>query len=156
MPNLFSTRRFSNKSSKSPSGIQNQQSPTSPPTAFSPQMQNSMMQSQQNGSALQDSRPASSATDNSFEFTQRPASHSMPNQTYGNLSRTDQVVLRAFWEYKSEDNKTRDLHFLKFPAFSKYPAHHELVPYCEIYHLVKTSAGAKIISCGSANGVYIG
>jgi len=30
------------------------------------------------------------------------------------------------------------------------------VPYCEIYHLVKTSPGAKIISLGSASGVYIG
>lgn len=80
----------------------------------------------------------------------------MPANTVGNLSRTDQIVLRAFWDFKAEENKMRDLHFLKFPSFSQYPSHRELVPYCEIYHLVKTSPGAKIISLGSANGVYIG
>jgi hypothetical protein len=45
---------------------------------------------------------------------------------------------------------------LKFPFFPQSPTHQDLVPYCEIYHLVKTSPGAKIISLGSANGVYIG
>lgn len=100
----------------------------------------------------------------------------LPSNTIGNLSRTDQIVLRHFWEVKNEENKGRDLHFvsnpisksyvmittehaaqLKFPFFSQYPNHQDLIPYCEIYHLVKTSPGAKIISLGStSNGVYIG
>jgi len=124
-----------------------------------------------------DSRPASAATTSSFDFTNRPISHpvkSLPSNAFGNLSRTDQIVLRHFWEYKYEENKSRDLHFvrgpaftaqsdlanlsfqLRFPFFGQYPAHQDLVPYCEIYHLVKTSPGAKIIGLGSANGVYIG
>lgn len=107
-------------------------------------------------STLHDSRPVSGASDNSFEFTSRPISHAMPASNVGNLSRTDQIVLRHFWEYKFEENATRDLHFLKFPSFGQHPSHKELVPYCEIYHLVKTSPGAKVISLGSANGVYIG
>lgn len=83
-------------------------------------------------------------------------SNAIPQSTVSNLSRTDQIVLRHFWEYKSQENATRDLHFLKFPHFPQNPSHKDLIPYCEIYHLVKTSPGAKIISLGSANGVYIG
>jgi len=47
---------------------------------------------------------------------------------------------------------------LKFPHFPQYPEHNHLLPYCEIYHHIKTSPGAKIISLGtgSSNGVYIG
>ena len=36
------------------------------------------------------------------------------------------------------------------------PTHQDLQPYCEIYHLVKTAPGAKILSLGTASGVYIG
>ncbi|KAK5449308.1 hypothetical protein LTS15_008850 [Exophiala xenobiotica] len=108
------------------------------------------------------SRPVSVNTGSSFDFANRPPPAqyqmtSLPSSTIGNLSRTDQIVLRHFWEVKNEENKARDLHFLKFPFFSQYPNHQDLIPYCEIYHLVKTSPGAKIISLGSANnGVYIG
>jgi len=80
----------------------------------------------------------------------------MPQNPVGDLSRTDQIVLHHFWDEKLQENKARDLHFLKFPFFPQYPTHKDLIPYCEIYHLVKTSPGAKIISLGSANGVYIG
>ncbi|KAI4184463.1 MAG: hypothetical protein LQ346_006119 [Caloplaca aetnensis] len=108
------------------------------------------------GSVQHDSRPVSNGSDASFEFTSRPMSNAIPQSTVSNLSRTDQIVLRHFWEYKSQENATRDLHFLKFPHFPQNPSHKDLIPYCEIYHLVKTSPGAKIISLGSANGVYIG
>lgn len=89
----------------------------------------------------------------------RPISHQhhqVPSSAMSGLSRTDQVVLRFFWEDKYAENAKRDLHFLKFPHFPQYPSHTDLMPYCEIYHLVKTSPGASIISLGSANGVYIG
>ncbi|KAK5948398.1 hypothetical protein OHC33_010572 [Knufia fluminis] len=107
-----------------------------------------------------DSRPISAASNSSFDFLHRPVSHHQPHpvppSTMSGLSRTDQVVLRYFWEDKYADNAKRDLHFLKFPHFPQYPSHTDLMPYCEIYHLVKTSPGASIISLGSANGVYIG
>ncbi|OAG41765.1 hypothetical protein AYO21_04000 [Fonsecaea monophora] len=102
-----------------------------------------------NGTAgsLHDSRPVSAKTSSSFDFANRPPTNyqmtALPHSAIGNLSRTDQIVLRHFWDIKYDENKSRDLHF-------------DLIPYCEIYHLVKTSPGAKIISLGSANGVYIG
>ncbi|KIW88290.1 uncharacterized protein Z519_10857 [Cladophialophora bantiana CBS 173.52] len=110
--------------------------------------------------SLHDSRPVSAKTSSSFDFANRPPTNyqitALPHNTIGNLSRTDQIVLRHFWDVKYDENKSRDLHFLKFPFFPQYPSHQDLIPYCEIYHLVKTSPGAKIISLGSANGVYIG
>ena len=150
-------RRFSRSS-----GVENQkpsvtQNPAqSPPTSYphTPPLANANMMP--NGTAHHDSRPVSSATDQSFEFASRPMSNTLPQATVGNLSRTDQIVLRHFWDYKTEENQTRDLHFLKFPSFSSSPNHKELIPYCEIYHLIKTSPGAKIISLGSSQGVYIG
>ncbi|EXJ66523.1 uncharacterized protein A1O5_10192 [Cladophialophora psammophila CBS 110553] len=102
--------------------------------------------------SLLDSRPVSAKTSSSFDFANRPPTNyqitALPHNAIGNLSRTDQIVLRHFWDVKYDENKSRDLHF--------YPGHQDLIPYCEIYHLVKTSPGAKIISLGSANGVYIG
>ncbi|EXJ76855.1 hypothetical protein A1O3_10500 [Capronia epimyces CBS 606.96] len=106
------------------------------------------------------SRPVSVNTSSSFDFANRPPAHyhttALPSNAVGNLSRTDQIVLRHFWESKYAENKARDLHFLKFPYFPQYPGHQDLIPYCEIYHLVKTSPGAKILGLGSASGVYIG
>lgn len=73
------------------------------------------------------------------------------------LSRTDTVVLKHFWDEKYADNtNARDLHYLKFPYFPQYPSHKDLIPYCEVYHLIKTQPGAKIVSLGTAKGVYIG
>ena len=76
------------------------------------------------------------------------------NATLGNLSRTDQVVLRYFWEAKAEENLSRDLHFLKFPTFGHAPTDRELVPFCEIYALVKNSKGAEIVGLGSLGGSH--
>jgi hypothetical protein len=79
--------------------------------------------------------------------------------TLGNLSRTDQVVLRYFWEAKAEENLSRDLHFLKFPSFGLAPTDRELVPFCEIYALVKNSKGAEIVGLGTLGagaGTFIG
>jgi len=59
-----------------------------------------------------DSRPVSAATNSSFDFASRPVSHAMPQANVANLSRTDQIVLRHFWEYKYEENVKRDLHFV--------------------------------------------
>jgi hypothetical protein len=36
----------------------------------------------------------------------------LPSSMVGNLSRTDQIVLRHFWDIKNEENKARDLHFV--------------------------------------------
>ncbi|KAK5091689.1 hypothetical protein LTS08_007567 [Lithohypha guttulata] len=140
--------------------------------AYTPPLGGSGHQTNPNGGAVTSaggsgfhhdtSRPISVGSNSSFDFMNRPvsgglASHQpMPNNSVGGLSRTDQVVLRYFWEDKYADNAKRDLHFLKFPFFGQYPSHAELMPYCEIYHLVKTSPGASIVSLGSANGVYIG
>ena len=148
----FNFRRLS-KSSGGHQAAQTSTKDTSmPPSSYTPPMSHLS-----NGTSQHDPRPVSSNTEGSFEFTSRPMSHAtMPTTAVGNLSRTDQIVLRHFWEYKSDENRSRDLHFLKFPSFGQYPTHQELVPYCEIYHLVKTSPGAKIMSLGSANGVYIG
>ncbi len=65
-----------------------------------------------------DSRPISAASNSSFDFMNRPVSHQQPHQmptsTMSGLSRTDQVVLRYFWEDKYADNAKRDLHFVSF------------------------------------------
>lgn len=158
-----------------------QQSPTTY-TSNTGAFGSAVPQSAPNGGAIagvgqDNSRPVSAASNSSFDFMNRPVSQShggiggtgvgagagaamtsgtLPSSAIGGLSRTDQVVLRYFWEDKYADNAKRDLHFLKFPFFPEYPGHTDLMPYCEIYHLVKTSPGASIISLGSANGVYIG
>ena len=133
-----------------------------------------------------DLRPSSMGTDHSFEFAPARASlgggggggHAhgvaspgsgglgmgmgmaspggLPTMPAAGLSRTDQIVLRHFWEEKIQLNRSRDLHFLKVPTFSEQPSHNELVPFCEIYHLVRSTPRAAIIGLGSANGVYIG
>jgi hypothetical protein len=65
-----------------------------------------------------DSRPASSVkTSSSFDFANRPPTNyqnitALPHSAVGNLSRTDQIVLRHFWDVKYEENKSRDLHFV--------------------------------------------
>ena len=81
----------------------------------------------------------------------RPVSHALPTSGggLGNLSRTDQVVLRYFWDAKAEENASRDLHFLRFPVFGGSPGMRELVPFCEIYSLVKASQGAKVVGLGT-------
>jgi hypothetical protein len=82
----------------------------------------------------------------------RPLSHAIPGTSsggIGNLSRTDQVVLRYFWEAKAVENSQRDLHFLKFPGFGSAPGTRELIPFCEIYSLVKSSPGAKVVGLGT-------
>lgn len=61
-------------------------------------------------------------------------------------------MLRYFWESKFEENSNRDLHFLKFPAFGLQPSDRELVPFCEIYALVKGSKGAEIVGLGTLGG----
>ena len=128
-----------------------------------------------------DLRPSSMGTDHSFEFAPPRASlgggghgvaspgggglgmamgmaspGGLPTMPAAGLSRTDQIVLRHFWEEKVQLNRSRDLHFLKVPTFSEQPSHNELVPFCEIYHLVRSTPRAAIIGLGSANGVYIG
>lgn len=64
----------------------------------------------------QDSRPVSANTSSSFDFANRPPTQyqmsALPSNTVGNLSRTDQIVLRHFWDVKYEENKSRDLHFV--------------------------------------------
>lgn len=78
------------------------------------------------------SRPTSAISDASFEHMNRPTSqqypqqpmqssqtggmsmghHGLPHSAIGGLSRTDQVVLRYFWEEKYLENAKRDLHFV--------------------------------------------
>lgn len=65
----------------------------------------------------QNGRPISQDTDSSFEHMNRPISHQgpsiqVPTSSVNGLSRTDQVVLRYFWEDKYADNAKRDLHFV--------------------------------------------
>ena len=74
-----------------------------------------------------DSRPNSGASNSSFDFMQRPTSNTAPGVMNtapsggvgggipsgpAGLSRTDQVVLRYFWEDKYAENARRDLHFV--------------------------------------------
>jgi len=154
MNSIFTMRRFSKGSSS-----KNAQSPQSPPVSYSPPQP-----------AANHSRPVSSATSQEYDFTNRPISqpksqtmsqpmskHSQQLSSGMGLSRTDTVVLKHFWDEKYADNaNARDLHYLKFPYFPQYPSHKDLIPYCEVYHLIKTQSGAKIVSLGTANGVYIG
>jgi hypothetical protein len=152
MNSIFTMRRFSK-------GSTSKRSPQSPPASYSPPTQ------QPN-----DSRPVS-ATSQDYDFTNRPISQHMTlpiisqpltkqSQQLGSglgLSRTDTLVLKHFWDEKFAENaNARDLHYLKFPYFPQYPSHKDLIPYCEVYHLIKNQPGAKIISLGTANGVYIG
>lgn len=75
------------------------------------------------GAGLHDnSRPISAGSNSSFDFMNRPVSggqpaQAMPSSAIGGLSRTDQVVLRYFWEDKYADNAKRDLHFVSLPDF---------------------------------------
>lgn len=69
------------------------------------------------------SRPVSAATDRSFDFMNRPMSgpgagldHVQIGRAMTALSRTDQIVLRHFWEEKYADNAKRDLHFVSDDA----------------------------------------
>lgn len=62
-----------------------------------------------------DSRPISAESNSSFDFMNRPISHQhhqVPSSAMSGLSRTDQVVLRFFWEDKYAENAKRDLHFV--------------------------------------------
>lgn len=149
-------RRFS-RNSNTPS--QNTM-PTSPPGSFSQARANGPRGPLPPGSGPQqhdEMRPSSMGTDQSYEFAPpRSVSHHAVNIPVAGLSRTDQIVLRYFWEEKVQLNKSRDLHFLKVPHFSDQPTHNELAPFCEIYHLVRSTPRAAIIGLGSANGVYIG
>ncbi|KIW30749.1 uncharacterized protein PV07_02453 [Cladophialophora immunda] len=161
MSPFISMRRFSRSGSvhnSQPSASASHQ--PAPPTSYTPPLSHAPMMPNGTAGSLHDSRPVSAKTSSSFDFANRPPTNyqitALPHSAIGNLSRTDQIVLRHFWDVKYDENKARDLHFLKFPFFPQYPNHQDLIPYCEIYHLVKTSPGAKIISLGSANGVYIG
>ena len=62
------------------------------------------------------------------------------------------------WSVRTYANNQRFLlQKLKFPLLPQYPSHKDLLPYCEIYHLIKSQPGAKIVSLGTGgNGVYIG
>lgn len=73
------------------------------------------------GIAGDNSRPISEASNSSFDFMNRPISGGhgthqvggqVPTSAMGALSRTDQVVLRYFWEDKYAENAKRDLHFV--------------------------------------------
>lgn len=75
------------------------------------------------GAGLHD-RPNSAGSNSSFDFMNRPvsggqAAQPMPNSAIGGLSRTDQVVLRYFWEDKYADNAKRDLHFVSMMSAIK-------------------------------------
>lgn len=75
---------------------------------------------QKNATMLpREGRPTSVGTDSSFEFTSKPTNRTTQSTgpSVGNLSRTDLIVLRHFWDEKFAQNEPRDLHFVKFPAF---------------------------------------
>lgn len=114
MPPFFNMRRFSRSNS-----IHNRESPQSPPTSFTPPLTHAPMMPNGTAGSQQgshQSRPVSANTSSSFDFANRPPAQyqmsTLPSNTIGNLSRTDQVVLRHFWEVKNEENKGRDLHFV--------------------------------------------
>jgi hypothetical protein len=92
---------------------------SAPPTSYTPPLSHAPMMNGTTGS-VHDSRPASSAkTSSSFDFANRPPVNygpvsALPQSSVGNLSRTDQIVLRHFWDEKYEENKSRDLHFVRF------------------------------------------
>ena len=114
MSPLFNMRRFSRSNS-----IHNREAPQSPPTSFTPPLTHAPMLPNGTAGSHQDSshsRPVSVNTGSSFDFANRPPAQyqmtSLPSSSIGNLSRTDQIVLRHFWEVKNEENKARDLHFV--------------------------------------------
>lgn len=120
------SQRNSGNSNTSPQ-ISSQQQQTNlkgQPGAYTPPLS-----SAPNGGAIgatehHNSRPVSAASDSSFDVMNRPMSmggqqtlhggvgNSMPGSAIGGLSRTDQVVLRYFWEDKYQNNAKRDLHFV--------------------------------------------
>lgn len=117
------------RDSAAPTGPHSNQTP---PTSYTPPLDNGHGQqplhSAPNGGAVAgpagahtgpatyDSRPVSVATNSSFDFMSRPVMQQhhgpVPSGAVGALSRTDQVVLRYFWEDKYADNAKRDLHFV--------------------------------------------
>lgn len=105
-------RRFSRSNS-----IHNNQAPQSPPTSYTPPLSHAPMLPNGTGSSHHDSRPVSANTASSFDFANRPPvqyhMNTLPSNVVGNLSRTDQIVLRHFWESKYAENKARDLHFVR-------------------------------------------
>ena len=92
---------------------------SAPPTSYTPPVSHAPMANGTTGSQ-HDSRPASSVkSGSSFDFANRPPTNyhqitALPHSAIGNLSRTDQIVLRHFWDVKFEENKSRDLHFVSF------------------------------------------
>jgi hypothetical protein len=89
------------------------------------------------GSSQHDSRPPSSVkTGSSFDFANRPPTTNygqvtaLPHNSIGNLSRTDQIVLRHFWDVKYAENKSRDLHFVGLQG-NWFEVHLRLTVVCE-------------------------
>lgn len=140
-PSITNTmRRFSRGSGNRNSAPGPQQTTTA--GSYTPPLQQGQHSANNGGIGLHDpqhnSRPVSSASDASFEHMNRPVSqqynqasghtqpsgattgmsslpgghHALPHSAIGGLSRTDQVVLRYFWEEKYLDNAKRDLHFV--------------------------------------------
>jgi hypothetical protein len=113
MPPFLNMRRFSRSSS-----VHNPQAPQSPPTSFTPPLSHAPMMPNGTSGSHHDShsRPVSANTSSSFDFANRPPTQyqmsALPSNVVGNLSRTDQIVLRHFWDVKHEENKSRDLHFV--------------------------------------------
>ena len=117
MPPFLNMRRFSRSSS-----VHNPQAPQSPPTSFTPPLTHAPMMPNGTSGSHHDShsRPVSANTSSSFDFANRPPQQyqmsALPSNVVSNLSRTDQIVLRHFWDVKHEENKTRDLHFVSDPC----------------------------------------
>jgi hypothetical protein len=120
MPPFNIMRRFS-RSGSIHEKEKSSSSARSPPTSYTPPLSHAtMMPNGASGSHhdIGHSRPASANTNSSFDFANRPPTTSyptmttLPSNTVGNFSRTDQIVLRHFWEVKYEENKNRDLHFV--------------------------------------------
>lgn len=94
----------------------------SPPSAFHDSPHNvtaGTNPAAMNGGVANEDRPVSAATNSSFDFMgHRPVSgaaagdHVQPSRAIASLSRTDQIVLKHFWDEKYADNAKRDLHFV--------------------------------------------
>lgn len=102
-----------------------------PPTSYTPPMSHAPMMNGSTGSQ-HDSRPVSSTkTSSSFDFANRPPTNyqmsALPSGAVGNLSRTDQIVLRHFWDVKYEENKSRDLHFVSFAIINFAQSDHSFI-----------------------------
>ena len=131
---FLNMRRFSKSDKHNQVGAATQPhhvSQTTPPTSYMPDdgLNN-------NHTAY---RPGSSSTNTSFEMTNRPASmqapgvaaapqdrltHQVTPPSATGLSRTDQIVVRHFWDEKHRDNQSRDLHFVStVPSGSGYQGH---------------------------------